>query len=88
MRVAAIYDFHGNLPALEAVLQEVHKGNVDLVVVGGDVVPGPMPRDTLACLLELKIPTQFMKALPWTCGSASASSCGTFPGGPRRSPWK
>ena len=25
MRVAAIYDIHGNLPALDAVLQEIHR---------------------------------------------------------------
>ena len=50
MRVAAIYDVHGNLPALEAVLAEVRQAAVDLVVVGGDVLPGPMPRETLDCL--------------------------------------
>lgn len=48
MRVAALYDIHGNLPALEAVLAEVGKEHVDQIVVGGDVVPGPMPRETLA----------------------------------------
>ncbi|MBI3459590.1 metallophosphoesterase family protein [Candidatus Acetothermia bacterium] len=47
MRVAAIYDIHGNLPALEAVLQDIRQAEVDHVVVGGDVLPGPMPRDTL-----------------------------------------
>jgi putative phosphoesterase len=61
MRVAAIYDIHGNLPALEAVLQEVHDAQVDLVVVGGDVVPGPMPCETLRCLLDLDIPVQFIR---------------------------
>jgi len=60
MRVAALYDIHGNLPALEAVLQEVRQANVDQVVVGGDVFPGPMPRETLACLLALDIPAQFI----------------------------
>jgi predicted phosphodiesterase len=60
MRVAAIYDIHGNLPALEAVLQEIRKAEVDHVVVGGDVVPGPMPRATLACLLGLRTPVQFI----------------------------
>jgi putative phosphoesterase len=60
MRVAAIYDIHANLPALEAVLQEVHRANVDCVVVGGDVVPGPMPRETIQCLLDLDIPTEFI----------------------------
>lgn len=59
-RVAAIYDIHGNLPALEAVLEEVRQAGVDQVVVGGDVVPGPMPRETLARLLDLGIPVQLI----------------------------
>jgi len=61
MRVAAIYDIHGNLPALEAVLQEVRRAEVEIIVVGGDVVPGPMPRETLECLLDLDIPVQFIQ---------------------------
>ena len=61
MRVAAIYDIHGNLPALEAVLAEVRRAEVDLVVVGGDVLPGPMPRESLKCLLDLEIPTRFIR---------------------------
>lgn len=60
MRVAALYDVHGNLPALEAVLAEVRRAAVDLVVVGGDVVPGPMARETLACLLDLDPPARFL----------------------------
>jgi putative phosphoesterase len=56
MRVAAIYDIHGNLPALEAVLHDIHQADVDLILVGGDVVPGPMPRETLTCLRQLAIP--------------------------------
>jgi len=60
MRIAAIYDIHGNLPALEAVLQEIRQAGVDQIVVGGDVVPGPMPRQTLACLLDVGIPAQFI----------------------------
>jgi len=55
VRVAAIYDVHGNLPALQAVLQEVQGAEVD-TIVGGDVLPGPMPRETLACLADLSIP--------------------------------
>lgn len=61
MRVAAIYDIHGNLPALEAVLQEIHQEKVDRLIVGGDVVPGPMPRETLACLKELDIPVRYIR---------------------------
>jgi predicted phosphodiesterase len=60
MRVAALYDIHGNLPALEAVLRDVRLAEVDQIVVGGDVVPGPMPREALKCLLDLELPTHFI----------------------------
>ena len=60
MRVAALYDIHGNLPALEAVLQDIRQANVGQIVVGGDVVPGPMPRETLTRLLDLGLPTHFI----------------------------
>ena len=53
MRVAALYDIHGNLPALEAVLAEVEAAAPDLVVVGGDVVAGPLPGETLDRLVAL-----------------------------------
>jgi predicted phosphodiesterase len=59
-RVAALYDIHGNLPALEAVLQDVRAADVHQIVVGGDVVPGPMPRETLRRLLDLELPTHFI----------------------------
>ncbi len=61
MRVAAIYDIHGNLPALEAALQDIRQAEVGHIVVGGDVLPGPMPRETLECLLDLDIPVQFIQ---------------------------
>jgi predicted phosphodiesterase len=60
-RVAAIYDIHANLPALEAVLQEIHAVGVDLVVVGGDVVPGPLSHETIACLAGLTCPVSSIK---------------------------
>jgi len=47
VRVAALYDVHANLPALEAVLAEV---DADTILVGGDVALGPMPNETLALL--------------------------------------
>jgi putative phosphoesterase len=50
VRVAALYDIHGNLPALEAVLQEV---DADLVVVGGDVTGGAFPAETVERLRGL-----------------------------------
>jgi Icc-related predicted phosphoesterase len=68
MRVAALYDIHGNLPALEAVLEELRQADVDQIVVGGDVVPGPMPRETLWRLLDLERPCIFsMATASWRC---------------------
>jgi predicted phosphodiesterase len=43
-RVAALYDVHGNLPALEAVLAQA--GDAQLVF-GGDMAAGPLPAETL-----------------------------------------
>lgn len=60
-RVAAVYDIHGNLPALEAVLAEIPRTGADLLVVGGDVLPGPMPRETLDCLRDVEIPTRLIQ---------------------------
>jgi predicted phosphodiesterase len=50
VRVAALYDIHGNLPALEAVLAEPDVAGADVVVIGGDALAGPMPAETLALL--------------------------------------
>jgi predicted phosphodiesterase len=54
VRAAALYDIHGNLPALEAVLSEVEHEAPDVIVVGGDVASGPMPRETLDRLIALQ----------------------------------
>ena len=51
MQVAALYDIHGNLPALEAVLADVPDGVP--VVIGGDVAAGPFPAETLERLRGL-----------------------------------
>jgi predicted phosphodiesterase len=53
MKVAALYDIHGNLPALQAVLVEVEHERFDVVLVGGDVFWGPWPAETLAAVLGL-----------------------------------
>ena len=58
--VAGLFDIHGNLPALEAVLAEVREAKVDRIVIGGDVVPGPMPCETLERMLALDDPTDFI----------------------------
>ena len=53
MRVAVLADVHGNLPALEAVLDEVESLSVDRIVLNGDIAGGPLPGETLARLAEL-----------------------------------
>jgi predicted phosphodiesterase len=60
-RVAAIYDIHGNLPALEAVLREVRDAGADHIVIGGDVLPGPMPAECLDLLSGLDVPTSYIR---------------------------
>lgn len=61
MPLAALYDIHGNLPALESVLDEVGRADVDAIVVGGDVVPGPMVVEVLRRLRQTPIPTHFLR---------------------------
>jgi predicted phosphodiesterase len=45
VRVAALYDVHGNVHALKAVLADI--GEVDVVLFGGDIASGPFPAETL-----------------------------------------
>jgi predicted phosphodiesterase len=53
VRVAALYDIHANPVALRAVLAELEQEPVDLIVVGGDAVPGPLPMPTIELLRSL-----------------------------------
>ena len=46
MRIAVLADIHGNLPALEAVLADVKRENVDGIIVAGDSTGGPDPVET------------------------------------------
>ncbi len=61
MAVAALYDIHGNLPALDAVLADLARLDVSAIVVGGDVMPGPMPAECLARLRALRIATYWVR---------------------------
>ncbi|MFL5575026.1 MAG: metallophosphoesterase family protein [Gemmatimonadaceae bacterium] len=60
-QVAALYDVHGNLPALEATLDAVDAAGADGIVVGGDVALGPMPRETLERLLAVGPRARFIR---------------------------
>jgi predicted phosphodiesterase len=59
--VACLYDIHGNLPALDAVLTELRADPPDAVLVGGDVCAGPMPAEVLARLRELPWPVHWLR---------------------------
>lgn len=52
--MAVLADVHGNVAALDAVLAEVRRERPDVVVVGGDVVSGPYPCETLERLRALE----------------------------------
>ena len=53
MRVAALYDIHGNDAALAAVLADVEALGVELIVIGGDVAGGPFPREAAEAVRAL-----------------------------------
>ena len=61
MRIAAIYDIHGNLPALEAVLRDIDRAKPDLILAGGDVAAGPLPCETIERLRTLALPARFIR---------------------------
>jgi predicted phosphodiesterase len=61
LRVAAIYDIHGNLPALEAVLSDLERIEPDLLIVGGDVVSRQMPAEVLDRLAGLGEVVRFVR---------------------------
>ena len=53
--LGVLYDIHGNLPALEAVLADADEAGVDRWLLGGDYgTPSPWPLETLARLKQLE----------------------------------
>ncbi|MFM2479715.1 metallophosphoesterase family protein [Celerinatantimonas sp. MCCC 1A17872] len=61
MAIAALYDIHANLTALKAVVEELKKYPVTQIVIGGDVIAGPQPIETLELLQEVTTPTYFVR---------------------------
>jgi predicted phosphodiesterase len=58
VRIAAVSDIHGNLPALDAVLADIDGRGVDLIVNLGDILSGALlPRETANRLMALDLPT-------------------------------
>jgi predicted phosphodiesterase len=53
MRIAVIADIHGNLPALEAVLADIRRRDIDRTMNLGDCVSGPLwPREVCDLLMD------------------------------------
>lgn len=58
MRIAAISDIHSNVFALEAVLADIQRKNVDVIVNLGDILYGPIaPKATYELLIQHDIVT-------------------------------
>ena len=58
MRLAAISDIHGNLPALDAVLADIAAQGIDKIVNLGDILSGPLwAAATADRLMALNLPT-------------------------------
>jgi putative phosphoesterase len=60
-RVAVLGDVHGNVVALEAVLEDVRREEVDLVVWTGDLSWGSEPSATLLLVRSLEIPARHVR---------------------------
>jgi predicted phosphodiesterase len=61
VKVAALFDVHGNLPALEAVLADPRCAAADVLVSGGDLVVGPCPAECLDRLEALGHRVRFLR---------------------------
>jgi predicted phosphodiesterase len=59
--VLVLYDIHGNIDALEAVLADPRAAGADAVVVGGDTVPGPFAGAVLDRLESLTPPVHWVR---------------------------
>ncbi|HTX31232.1 MAG TPA: YfcE family phosphodiesterase [Solirubrobacteraceae bacterium] len=76
MRVAALADIHGNLPALRAVLADVDDERADVIVIAGDVVGGAYPREVLELLADRH------ERLVWIRGNSEREAVAAWDGAP------
>jgi predicted phosphodiesterase len=75
VRVAVLADVHGNLPALRAVLADVDRAPVDALVVAGDVVAGPLVRESLELVAGRPEPVW------WVRGNSERVAVAAYDGG-------
>src|SRR6186997_2372416 len=60
--LAVLYDIHGNLPALEAVLADARGRGATAFFLGGDLIGfGPFPLETYALLRGLDEPAVWIR---------------------------
>jgi len=76
VRIAVLADIHGNSPALRAVLSELDREPVDAIVVGGDVLGGPLVREALEQLVDRPEP------LHWIAGNCERETLAVYDGAP------
>ena len=71
--LAILYDIHGNLPALDAVLDDASGAGAERYVLGGDyALFGPWPRETVERLRELDADWIRGNGERWTARPADA----------------
>ena len=61
MRIAALADVHGNLPALRAAWRDIEAAEPDLVVSCGDLTWGSLPRETIDFVRGRELPLRFVR---------------------------
>jgi predicted phosphodiesterase len=76
VRLAVLADIHANAPALRAVLGELDGEHVDGIVVAGDVVGGPLVRQTLELMSARPEP------LHWLAGNCERETLAVYDGAP------
>ena len=55
MKIGIISDIHGNVKALNAVLKELEKQNIDKIICLGDLIGGsPMSEEVVQKIIEIK----------------------------------
>jgi predicted phosphodiesterase len=52
--VAVLADIHGNLPALEAVLEDARQYGVNVYLAAGDMVTGPLANEVITGLVDVQ----------------------------------
>jgi len=55
-RIAVFSDIHGNLEALEAIIKDIDRNNIDEVIYLGDIIGiGPKPKECLDIIMNSRI---------------------------------